>query len=170
MDKRIAMIAPMLLAACGIPDIEAKAPTLADAEGVDTAALCNATTPQESPLIVEWPGTHKVELESISKHGIVVVRYEGCSLKVLPMCEAKGSYAFESVSPQRDLLELKDANDLCSKRPVGAPNRKAEMSSGKQFKLYYVLVGRRLTKEAPTEFGGEGAGATHFVRAISVGA
>jgi hypothetical protein len=174
--RTIALVAAGLLAtSCSnsIPDVDAKAPTLADAEGgspQNTAALCEKAENRNSPLVVEWPGTHKVELESISKRGIVVVKYEGCKLSVLPLCEAKGAYAFESVSPQREGLEIKDENDLFAKLPVAAPGLKAELNSGKMFKLDYVLVGQRITPEQPAEMTGDCAGATHFVRTISVGA
>ena len=161
-------------ASCGasVPDVDAKAPTLADAQGSpgETAARCEKADDRDSPLVVEWPGTHKVELESISKRGLVVVRYEGCKLSVLPLCEAKGAYTFESVSPQREGLEIKDENDLFAKLPVAAPGLRAEMASGKAFTLDYVLVGRRIAESAPADMTGDCAGATHFVRTISVGA
>lgn len=164
----------LLCAGCGptIPDVDARAPSLAEAQGgpTQTAQLCEKAEERETPLIVEWPGTHKVELESLSKRGIVVVRYEGCKLSVLPLCEARGAYTFESVSPQRDGLEIKDENDLFARLPVAAPGLRAELASGKAFKLDYVLVGRRMTEAAPPEMTGDCAGATHFVRSISVGA
>jgi hypothetical protein len=161
-------------ASCGasIPDVDAKAPTLADAQGspAQTAALCEKAENRDSPLVVEWPGTHKVELESISKRGLVVVKYEGCKLSVLPLCEAKGAYTFESISPQVEGLEIKDENDLFAKLPVAAPGLRAEMASGKAFKLDYVLVGQRIAADGPSDMTGDCAGATHFVRTISVGA
>jgi hypothetical protein len=170
----VAPLAAVLLTACAnaVPEVDAKAPTLAEAEGnpAQTAALCEKAENRDNPLVVEWPGTHKVELESISKRGLVVVQYQGCKLTVLPLCEAKGAYKFESVSPQRDALEIKDENDLFAKLPVAAPGLKAEMASGKAFKLDYVLVGQRIAESAPADLTGDCAGATHFVRTISVGA
>ena len=153
---RLPLLAGALLCAgCGatIPDVDARAPSLAEAQGgpAQTAQLCEKAEERETPLIVEWPGTHKVELESLSKRGIVVVRYEGCKLSVLPLCEARGAYTF-------------------ARLPVAAPGLRAELASGKAFKLDYVLVGRRMTEAAPPEMTGDCAGATHYVRSISVGA
>jgi hypothetical protein len=172
-----ALVAAFVSPGCGasIPDVDARAPTLADAQGgpqspAEAAMLCEKAEGRDSPLIVEWPGTHKVELESISKRGLVVVRYEGCKLSVLPLCEARGAYKFEAVSPQRDGLEIKDESDLFAHLPVAAPGLRAELASGKAFKLDYVLVGRQTADGAPTEMTGDCAGATHFVRSISVGA
>jgi hypothetical protein len=170
------LLGPILLclAGCsaGVPDVDAKEPTIAEAEG-DPAAdaeACAASETRDNPLIIEWPGTHKVELESISKRGLVLVRFEGCKLTVLPTCEAKGGYKFEPVTPQRDALEIKNENDLFAKLPIAAPGLKAELASGKAFKLDYVLVGQRIAETPPSDMTGECDGATHYVRTISVGA
>lgn len=171
----IAALGAVLVAGSGcgasVPEVDARAPTLADAQGsAQTAAMCERAESRDTPLVVEWPGTHKVELESISKRGIVVVAYEGCKLSVLPLCEAKGAYRFEAVSPQRDGLQIKDEADLFAKLPVAAPGLRAELASGKAFKLDYVLVGQRIAEAPPAAMTGDCAGATHFVRTISVGA
>ena len=55
-----------------LPDLKATDVTVADAEGKDTAQLCQNALDRENPFIVEWPGTHKVELESISKRGLAM--------------------------------------------------------------------------------------------------
>jgi len=154
----------------GTPDVVAKDVTVAEAEGKSNEALCQSATDRENPLIVEWPGTHKVDLESISKRGIVVVKFKGCKLEVLPRCEAKGAYTFEAVTPQRDALEIKDDADLFSKLPVASSALKAELASGKMLKLDYVLVGQRLAGTEPEELSGACEGGTHYVRTISVGA
>ncbi len=174
-EKTLALIllaAPCVACSASLPDVDAKELGVADAEGksASTAAQCEKAEDRDNPLVVEWPGTHKVELESLSKRGLVLVRYEGCKLTVVPNCEAKGGYKFESVTPQRDALEIKDENDLFSKLPIAASALQAELASGKAFKLDYVLVGQRIAEAPPDETSGDCSGATHYVRTISVGA
>ncbi len=180
--SRFALVPPAWVGVCGLalstqlfacggaPDVVAKDVSVAEAEGKSNEALCQSAADRENPLIVEWPGTHKVDLESISKRGIVVVKLTGCKLEVLPRCEAKGAYKFEPVTPQRDALEIKDDADLFSKLPVASSALKGELASGKMLKLDYVLVGQRLAATEPEDFEGACAGGTHYVRTISVGA
>ncbi len=153
-----------------LPDLKATDVTVADAEGKDTAQLCQNALDRENPFIVEWPGTHKVELESISKRGLVMVRLDGCKLDVLPRCEAAGSYAYEAVTPNRDVLEIKDDSDLFSKLPISSQALRAEIASGKMLNLDYVLVGQKLASGEPADPTGDCALATHYVRTISIGA
>ncbi len=150
--------------------VKAQELSVADAEGKDPAELCKNALDRENPFIVEWPGTHKVELESISKRGLVMVRLQGCKLDVLPRCEAAGAYNYESVTPSRDKLEINDDNDLFSKLPIASQSLKAELASGRKLSLDYVLVGQKLAKAEPAELSGDCAQATHYVRTISIGA
>jgi hypothetical protein len=154
----------------GVPDVVASDPTVAQAEGKDEAAMCQSAYDRENPLIIEWPGTEKVALESIAKRGLVMVRYEGCKLQILHRCEVKGSYGFDAVTVHRDTLEIKDDKDLFTRMPVHSSSLKGELASGKMLKLDYVLVGQQLAKGDPAEMTGDCAGATHYVRTISLGA
>ncbi|MBK6512926.1 MAG: hypothetical protein IPM79_15995 [Polyangiaceae bacterium] len=154
----------------GVPDVVASDPTVAQAEGKDEAAMCQSAYDRENPLIIEWPGTEKVALESIAKRGLVMVRYEGCKLQILHRCEVKGSYGFDAVTVHRDTLEIKDDKDLFTRMPVHSSSLKGELASGKMLKLDYVLVGQQLANGDPAEKTGDCAGATHYVRTISLGA
>lgn len=158
------------LAGCPNPNVTASDPTIAEAEGGTADALCQNAQDRENPLIIEWPGTQKVDLESVSKRGLVIVSYQGCKLRVLPRCEVGGAYRFEPVTPHRDTLEIKNDDDLFSKLPVGAQNLKAELASGKALKLDYVMVGQQLAEAPPASYDGGCDGATHYVRTIALGA
>jgi hypothetical protein len=164
------LFAAPLFAGCPDPTVTAKDPTLAEAEGKSPDALCQSATDRNNPIIVEWPATQKVELESVASHGIVVVNFQGCKLTVLSRCQASGAYKFEATTPQRDGIDVKDEDDLFAKLPVASQALRAELASGKALKLDYVLVGRRMTDASAPEMNGDCAGATHFVKTIALGA
>jgi hypothetical protein len=163
-----ALLAVTLAGCASAPRLDAKELSVSEAEGKQGA--CETALDRENPFIVEWPGTHKVELESISKRGLVAVRLQGCKLEVLPRCEAAGSYSYESVTPSRDKLEIKDDADLFSKLPISSQALQAELASGRSLTLDYVLVGQKLAAAPPSELSGDCATATHYVRTISIGA
>ncbi len=163
-------LATATVAGCPDPTVTAKDPTLAEAEGASPDALCQSATDRNNPIIVEWPATQKVELESVANHGLVVVHFEGCKLTVLSRCQATGGYKFEPTTPQRDGIDVKDEDDLFAKLPVSSQALRAELASGKALKLDYVLVGRRVTDATAPEMTGDCAGATHFVKTIALGA
>lgn len=131
---------------------------------------CDKATDPLNPIIVELPGTTKVQLDLVSQRGIVVVAYTGCSLKVLNMCEVEGAYDFQSVQPQVTKMELDNMDQLAAGLPLGVATIGGELKGGQQFELDYVLVGERRTKVVPGKLTGECDGATHFVRSIQIGA
>lgn len=143
-------------------------PTLAET-GID-AAKCEAAKQNLDPLIVEWAGTEKVALDATSQRGVVVVAYEGCSLRVLRRCNIQGSYEMGGVTPSRDKRDIKSQDDLYAYLPLGVATLSGELSQGRQLALDYVATGQRSYEgEAPTL--GDGCdGATHYVKRIMVGA
>ncbi len=171
-----AVVLPFLLAlvsalgaGCGPGNVIAKNKTISEVD--DQQATCKVAKDPLNPLIVEWPATSKVALDSASKRGIVVVSYAGCTLKVLNECHAKGDYEYTGVTPARDKIDISSQDDLYARLPLGAVNLKGELDSGSSLKLDYIAVGQRVSKEAPTELEGEGCeGATHYIRTITLGA
>lgn len=154
---------------CGPGNVIAKNKTISEVD--DQQATCKVAKDPLNPLIVEWPATSKVALDSASKRGIVVVSYAGCTLKVLNECHAKGDYEYTGVTPARDKIDISSQDDLYARLPLGAVNLKGELDSGASLKLDYIAVGQRVSKEAPTELEGEGCeGATHYIRTITLGA
>ncbi len=163
----------LLLAAsgigCGSGNVIAKNKTISEVD--DQQATCKVAKDPLNPLIVEWPATSKVALDSASKRGIVVVSYAGCTLKVLNECHAKGNYDYTGVTPARDKIDISSQDDLYARLPLGAVNLKGELDSGSSLVLDYIAVGQRVAGEAPTELEGEGCeGATHYIRTITLGA
>jgi hypothetical protein len=155
-------------AGCGPGNVVAKPPSVADAD--EQQSTCKVAKDPLSPFIVEWPGTSKVALDAASKRGIVVVSYASCALKVLTGCSAHGGYAFTSVTPARDKIEIASEDDLYARLPLGAASLKGELSRGSTLALDYIAVGQRVAQDRPVDLSGDCEGATHFVRAITIGA
>lgn len=164
----VAAIALLALPACPGQQIIANAPTVEDAD--DQQSTCKVAKDPLNPLVVEWPGTAKVDLETVSRRGLVAVSYSGCVMKILSGCEVKGGYTLEQTTPARDRLEISDNNELYAKLPLGAASLKGELALGSSLELDYIAVGQRIADDAPTETVGECGGATHYVRTITVGA
>jgi hypothetical protein len=161
---------------CPGKQVITETPTVEGAE--EQQATCKVAKDPLNPLIVEWPGTSKVDLDSSSQRSVVIVSYVGCTLKVLTSCQArpkKGEevdkpYDLTSVTPARDKLQIADQSDLYARLPLGAASLKGELSLGSSLELDYIAVGQRVAAKAPEELSGDCDGATHFVRTITVGA
>jgi len=158
----------VFLAGCPSGQILSKTPTIEDAD--DQQATCKIAKDPLNPLVVEWPGTSKVDFESSSKRGVVVVSYVGCNMKILSGCQAEGAYDFQAVTPARDRLEMKNQNELYARLPLAAASLKGELSTGSALELDYIAVGQRIADKPPVTLSGQCEGATHYVRTITVGA
>lgn len=161
-------VALVATAGCAGQQLIASAPTVEEAD--DQQATCKVARDPLNPLVVEWPGTAKVDLETASRRGLVAVSYSGCTMKILSGCEIKGEYELEKTTPARDRIEISDNNELYAKLPLGAVSLKGELSAGSALELDYIAVGQRVANAQPMETVGECTGATHYVRTITVGA
>ena len=166
----VALGSLLYLPACG----GAPKPVLAQVpsvEGVEEGqATCKVAKDPLNPLIVEWPGTSKVSLDSQSQKGLVVVSYVGCVLKVLTSCQAGGAYDLKPVTPVRDKVSIENETELYARLPLGVASLKGELSTAQRLDLEYVAIGQREAAKPPVSLSGECAGATHYVRSIMVGA
>jgi hypothetical protein len=142
-------------------------PTIDGAD--DQVATCKVAKDPLNPMVIEWPGTSKVDLDAASQRNVVVVSYRGCTLKVLNGCTAAGRYDFIDTTPTRDQLVIGMTTDLYARLPLGAASLKGELDAGSSLKLDYIAVGQKVAAP-PSSIGGECEGATHFVRSIIVGA
>jgi hypothetical protein len=150
-------------------------------EGSDPAALadvtdvhqCQVTRDVARPMLVEWPATEKAALQSAASRGTVLVRYDGCRLKLLDGCRVGGGYAFTETSRSRDGFAVRDKGELFARLPLGAVSLEAELGEEHSLELAYVAVGTRTADRGSVtqELLGSGCeGATHFVRGMVVGA
>jgi hypothetical protein len=166
---RIARAVAIASALCGCSaPVLVKPPTVEDAD--DQVATCKVARDPLRPLIVEWPGTSKVELESGSRRGLVIVSYMGCNLKVLANCHADGTYGFTGTTPARDSVAVDTMTELYARLPLGAASLKGELSQGSALDLEYIAVGVKRAEGEPMSLSGDCDGATHFVEQMTLGA
>jgi hypothetical protein len=136
-------------------------------------ARCGEARSQERPLIVEWPSSDRMTLETRARQGVVVVRYVGCDLEVLSRCRAPVKYGYTGGTRKIDKIVMKDADDLYANVPVGAAALEATLKRSGQLTVAMNLVGRYESADAIVgvdELQGECTGATHFVYGVTVGA
>lgn len=157
----------IVLSACATTGEHAKPPSLPD-----RYAKCSVQKSQSRPLIVEWPSTDRATLESISKRGLVAVRYTGCEMEVLTRCKVKGSYAYTPVTLQSERITIHDADELYANIPVGAAKLEGELEKSGQLNVDTSIVGTYDSSESVTrdELEGDCGRATHVLTSLTVGA
>jgi hypothetical protein len=134
---------------------------------------CGVTKSQERPLIVEWPSSDRMALETRTRQGIVVVHYVGCEMEVLQRCQVAAPYSYFGGNRKVDKVVMKDADDLYANLPVGAAGLESKLEHSGKLTVAMNLVGRYEAAKStvlPEELQGECEGATHFVYGITVGA
>ncbi len=147
----------------------AKAPTF-EAEG---QSKCSVAVSQDKPLIVEWPSADRAQLEARAKTEVVVIRYDGCELEMLPRCEAPGSYAYTSVAPKQDTVRIRNVDELYAQIPAGAYSLEGKLAAAGELTIDMMMVGR-LDTDTPVvtanDLQGDCRGATHVMTGMTVGA
>ena len=136
-------------------------------------ATCAVSASQTRPLIVEWPAADRASLEAQTRHGLVVVRYEGCELEVLRRCRAIGDYAFVSLTPKQEGVTIHDEDELYANIPVHAAKFEGQLKRAGQLNVNMTIVGMyeaRAEGGTTAQLEGDCEGATHVVTALTVGA
>ena len=174
MKLRLAAAVPVLVAcavsACGAGNLASNLntpPTPGD------PAKCGETRKEERPLIVEWPSSDRMALETRARQGVVIVHYVGCEMEVLQRCRVAAKYSYLGGTRKVDKVVMKDADDLYANLPVGAANFAANLQRSGQLTVAMNLVGRYEAASSTVgadELQGECEGATHFVYGVTVGA
>jgi hypothetical protein len=154
------------------------APTLADAMGKDYTdrpkPTCAAASGQSRPLIVDWDSTDRTELEASAHHGLVVVKYEGCEMRVLKRCSVKGgaTYDYVGVTPKKDNVVMRDSNEVYANIPVSAVKLEGKLAHAGSLDVNMTIVGQLATSKPVArmdELEGDCEGATHVVTTLTVG-
>jgi hypothetical protein len=134
---------------------------------------CAVSKSQTRPLVVEWPSSDRLELETKARESVVVVRYVGCQMDVLERCSVQAKYRYLGGTRKEDRLVVRNADDLYANLPVGAARLEGKLETSGQLTVDMDLVGRYEAETSTVkvgDLGGDCAGATHFVYGVTVGA
>lgn len=133
---------------------------------------CQVAASQSSPLVTEWAASEKARLEGmLTQGGGVVVRYSGCEMDILDGCRLEGSYAFQRTTLSTDVLEIRNADELYAKLPLGAASLDGELNRSGRLAIRTTVSGQMVFRRDPASppAGGVCTGATHVISAISIG-
>ena len=107
-----------------------------------TQARCKVAASRENPLVTEWLASEKANLEALLRQGAVVVAYSGCSLKLLPQCRVRGAYQWRRTTTSTDTLEIRDADELYAKLPLGAVSLEGELQRSGRLAVQTTVSGQ----------------------------
>ena len=136
-------------------------------------AKCKVAASHESPLVTEWPASEKANLEAQLRSGAVVVSYSGCEMRMLSHCRVRGTYQWRRTTTSTDVVEIRNADDLYAKLPLGAVSLEGELERTGRLAVQTTVSGQmQLAEFDPRWVPADGScqGATHVVGALSVGA
>lgn len=142
-------------------------------EQVTEQSKCKIAASSENPLVTEWPASEKANLEARLREGGVVVSYSGCDLKLLPQCRVRGQYHWRRTTTSTDTLEIRDADELWAKLPLGAVSLEGELERAGRLAVTTTVAGQLELQDLDlreVEQNPACEGATHVVGALSVGA
>ena len=149
-----------------------------------TFAGQNACNPDDHtrPFIIEWDATDMSSFESLAASDIVIVKYEGCKLRVLDECKndsirgSQGAYKPpEWTSGSLETIDIHNEGELYAKLPLGQATLGGRVAGGEQFHMEYFVAGTvYATRDAVyrDDFAGNPGcdDATHFVYGYNLGA
>jgi hypothetical protein len=130
-------------------------------------------------LVVDMGDGARSNLEAGMKQGLVVVRYNATSFDFLFNCQVDGTYGFIGTTTRSRVVKLTREQDIAANLPLSAINPTlrgqvgGELHKGGAIDIAYMTVGQRTTTRTSVSRGmlhGECDGATHVVRAATVGA
>jgi len=159
-------LAPTLGCGSGARPV-ARAPAFEPAD----QSKCRVKKSSDRPLIIEWPSSDRAALESTAKRGLVVVRYSGCEMEVLPRCQLGGTYRYTPTTRKLEKVSIRDADELYAQVPVGAAKLEGKLEKAGELNVAMHVVGRydAVEPEKP-QLEGACEGATHVVTAMTAGA
>jgi len=161
---------------CALPGIgggAAAKPFVAVPEAPSDQVKCRVARAPDNPLVTEWPASEKANLEARLREGTVVVAYSGCTMRLLPQCRASGRYLWRRTTTASDTVEIRDADELYAKLPLGAASLEGELQRSGRLAVQTTVAGQlQLAEFDPRSLPSDGSclGASHVVGALSVGA
>ncbi len=177
----------MLLAAGACPStkgpakaIEPTAPKVGDADPSmkDSPAIVACTDPAYADLMaIDWKPELRGDFEAAMKEGLAVVHYDCKSLKLQPGCSLEGGYGYLGTTRREKKIEMSTKDELAANLPVGGltwlSDLGAKFGRGTSLAARLVMVGKQSAGKKQASKGdlkGGCDGATHYVRAATIGA
>src|SRR5262249_12510979 len=130
---------------CGLPGFGGGAgarPFLAIPEAPGEQAKCRVAAAHENPLVTEWPASEKANLEARLREGAVLGAYSGCTMRLLPQCRATGKYLWRRTTSASDTVEIRDADELYAKLPLGAASLEGELKRSGRLAVQTTVAGQ----------------------------
>lgn len=152
----------------------ARSPNLTDTglQQGSTDPLCLDGNRPTKPMVVDWTSSDRAALESSLSRGVVVMRYTGCQLEIVPSCTAPGQYAFAGVTPKRDTARISNRGELYAHVPTSAVELEARLKRWGALTVDMTILGRYEADRVgirTNELQGNCLGATHVARAVVAG-
>ncbi len=179
---RAPLLAALAVAASSLPAcspggaasaVRAEAPTAQQAMGEPAAPACTSVPAVAQTLVIDLPSAQRADLELAMRSGRAVVHYGCDGLRILASCELKGDYRFAGVSLKEEVVQLKSQDEVRASLPISGATLAGGVARGTSLDLATAMVGRSTalgSAAAKAELVGACDGATHFVRAVYVGA
>jgi len=173
------MAVGVALGACGggTPAAQQRPKDLTYAEAVGATGPCLEGDQFPRVLTVDWRSDERVDVEVAMKRGIAVVAYDCQGLRLLPDCRVEGAYGFVGVTLKQEAIRLENVDEVRANLPLHgaglAVSIGGELERGATLDIALALVGKRAAARSEVsrdELVGQCTGATHFVRAATVGA
>ena len=172
MRPRVSALLAWLIAGCSpTPAAELAKPPELELAG---QATCKVKKSQLRPLLVEWSSADRAELEARVQRGLVVVRYGGCEMTVLPRCHAtEAAYRYIGLTRKVDRLAILNEDQLWANMPIGAAGLEGALKRSGELDVTMTIVGQyesSLTELSEDDLEGHCEGATHVLASLTVGA
>jgi hypothetical protein len=116
----------------------------------ESFAAQNACNPDDHtrPFIIEWDATDMSSFESLAATDIIIVKYEGCKMRVLDECKndsirgSQGAYKPpEWTSGSLETLDIHNEGELYAKLPLGQATLGGRVAGGERFHMEYYVAG-----------------------------
>jgi TPR repeat protein len=125
------------------------------------------------PFVVDWENEARGDLETIARQGPAIVHFDERTLRLLPGCQADGSYNYAGFTPKKEFKRFRSLAELHANLPLSAVQLETRLRQSGQISVAIRMVGKHeLDRPAlkRSQLHGDCAGATHFVRGMTIGA
>jgi len=142
---------------------------------------CKLGEHDDRPFVVEWDATDLASFESKARRDVVLVKVDGCNLKVLD-CRDEGipgrygTYGAPTwTSGSVEGFDIRNEGDLYARLPLGAATLSSQVQAGQALHLRYFVSGttiatRNAVWRSDVAKNPLCASATHFVASFDLGA